>query len=270
MELIIVLAVVFLIYAIYQNKNVGLTFYTFSSEKVKKEKRIVHLSDVHNELFGKNNSALIELIESAGPDYIFITGDLLDSRRTKVDRCYHLIEKIIKFAPVYFVTGNHESRKPFYPDFKAKLIELGVNVLDNRSLQVEEINLAGIDDPGFKAKPNEKVYRKIIEEQLKAIKMEAFNVLLAHRPQYFDIYAKYGFDLVLTGHAHGGQIRLPYVGGLFSPQQGILPKYTAGEYVLNNTKMIVSRGLGNSLFPLRVFNNPEVVVIDIKKQNNKR
>ncbi|HPX31928.1 MAG TPA: metallophosphoesterase [Erysipelotrichaceae bacterium] len=265
MTLIIVLIIAFLVYAIYQNKNVGITFYEFFSDKVEKEKRIVHLSDIHNDLFGKNNIRLIELIKSVNPDYIFLTGDLLDSRRTNVYRCYYLIEKIIKIAPIYFVTGNHESRKTFYPKFKEKLIELGVIVLDNRKIKLEEINLVGIDDPGFKAKPNETVYRKIIDEQLKEIELEDFNVLLAHRPQYFDIYAKYDFDFVFTGHAHGGQIRLPYIGGLLSPQQGILPKYTIGIYESNNTKMVVSRGLGNSQFPLRVFNNPEIVVVDIKK-----
>ncbi len=266
MVVVIIFAVIFLIYAIYQNKNVGLTFHEFLSDKVKKEKRIVHLSDIHNDLFGKNNSRLIELIESVNPDYIFITGDLLDSRRTNVYRCYYLIEKIIKIAPVYFVTGNHESRKKFYPKFKEKLIESGVVVLNNRKVELEEICLAGIDDPGFKAKPNEPLYRKIIEEQLNKIELGSFNVLLAHRPQYLDVYSKYDFDLVLTGHAHGGQIRLPYIGGLLSPQQGILPKYTTGIYEMNNTKMIVSRGLGNSLFPLRVFNNPEIIVIDFKKE----
>ena len=270
MEVVYFLASLLLIYAIYHNKNIELTFYDFVSEKVEKEKSIVHLSDVHNDLFGKNNIRLIELIESVNPDYIFITGDLLDSRRTNVKRCYYLIEKIIKIAPVYFVTGNHESRKKFYPNFKAKLIESGVCVLDNRKVKIEEINLVGIDDPGFKAKQNEKVYRKIVEAQIKEIQLEDFNILLAHRPQYIDVYSKFDFDLVLSGHAHGGQFRFPIIGGLFSPQQGIFPKYTTGEYILNKTKMIVSRGLGNSLFPLRLFNNPEVIVIDFKKQQEKK
>lgn len=265
MIVIIVLAILFLDYAIHQNKNVGLTFYEFSSKKVEREKRIVHLSDVHNDLFGEKNSRLIELIESAKPDYIFITGDLLDSRRTNVYRCYYLIEKIIKIAPIYFVTGNHESRKTFYQKFKESLMALGVNVLDDRKVQLEEICLVGIDDPGFITEQNEVIYRKIVEEKLQKIELENFNILLAHRPQYIDVYSKFDFDLVLSGHAHGGQIRLPYIGGLFSPQQGILPKYTTGKYHLNNTEMIVSRGLGNSQFPLRVFNNPEILVIDIKK-----
>lgn len=266
MTIFIVLVIVFLIYALYQNKNVGVTFQQFYSEKVQKEKRIVHLSDVHNDLFGKNNCRLIELIESVSPDYIFITGDLLDSRRTNVERCYYLVEKLIKIAPIYFVTGNHESRKTFYPRFKEKLIELGVVVLDNRKVKIEEINVVGIDDPGFKARQNETVFRQIVDQQLKEIELEEFNFLLAHRPQYFDIYAKYGFDLIFTGHAHGGQIRLPIIGGLFSPQQGVFPKYTNGVYRLNSSQMIVSRGLGNSQFPLRVFNNPEIIVVDIKKE----
>ena len=142
--------------------------------------------------------------------------------------------------------------------------------MDNRKVKIEEINLVGIDDPGFKAKQNEKVYRKIVEAQIKEIQLEDFNILLAHRPQYIDVYSKFDFDLVLSGHAHGGQFRFPIIGGLFSPQQGIFPKYTTGEYILNKTKMIVSRGLGNSLFPLRLFNNPEVIVIDFKKQQEKK
>ncbi|MGI6607774.1 MAG: metallophosphoesterase [Erysipelotrichaceae bacterium] len=266
MEVFIVLAVIFLIYSIYQNKNVGLTFYRFASVKVEKEKRIVHLSDIHNDLFGKDNIRLIELIERVSPDYIFITGDLLDCRRTNVDRCYYLIERIIRIAPVFFVTGNHESRKALYPKFKARLIELGVTVLDNRNVQIEEINLVGIDDPEFKARQSEIMRRKNVEEQLKEIELKKFNVLLAHRPQYADVYSKYDFDLVLTGHAHGGQIRLPFIGGLFSPQQGILPKYTSGKHKIKNTEMIISRGIGNSKFPLRVFNNPEIVVVDMKKE----
>lgn len=234
--------------------------------------KIVLISDLHNTKFGKNQSRLLKKTEALTPDVIAVTGDLIDSNRTNVEAAVQFIRGASKIAPVYYVTGNHESRTGDYSFLKEKLISAGVTILDDGVTSVtragQTVYLAGLQAPEFTMrKKSEEEKRAAVGDKLQSLKKRAdgFTVLLSHHPELFDLYVSAGFDVALCGHAHGGQIRLPFVGGILSPNQGLFPKYTAGIYQKGNTKMIVSRGLGNSAFPLRINNFPEIVSITLEK-----
>lgn len=237
--------------------------------------KIVQISDLHNKEFLFNQSQLINKTKKANPDIIVITGDFIDSRRTNLENSMKYINEAVKIAPVYFVSGNHESRNDLYPEVTTALLDAGVTVLDNKieTLEIngEFIDLVGISDPLiFNTKGNKTIKNNSdnFEKRLKKLSKESnnkFNILLSHRPEFFNLYLENNFNLSLTGHAHGGQVRLPFIGGLFSPGEGVLPKYTKGLYnSYTKGSMIVSRGLGNSAFPLRVFNQPEINSITLK------
>ncbi len=230
--------------------------------------RIVQLSDVHNKDF---KGRLSEKVKSLSPDIIVITGDLIDSRRTDISVAEKLITGLKPIAPIYYITGNHESRIESYPELRAMLEKNGVDVLDGKTVDIEKngekISLTGIDDTTFIKSdvPGEKeiVFAEKLGE-LAGNRGDGFGILLSHRPELIDIYADCGFDLAFTGHAHGGQIRLPFVGGVLTPNQGFFPEYDAGEFRKDGTTVIVSRGLGNSLFPFRIGNRPDIVVCELK------
>lgn len=223
--------------------------------------RIVQLSDLHSKSFGNQQQVLAEKVKAQRPDVLFFTGDLIDLRRGDEENGYTLMEEMMKIAPVYFVTGNHEWQ--VFEEKEKRLREMGVNVLRNESVTLQHegdtINLIGIDDP-------------LITETAEALQTawktmestEQYTILLSHRPELFSLYADADMDLTFTGHAHGGQIRIPFVGGLFAPGQGFFPDYTAGAHTIDSSTMIVNRGLGNSMAPQRIFNRPEIVVTQLK------
>ena len=183
------------------------------------------------------------------------------------------MKKAVEIAPCYYVTGNHEMRVPdAFATLLAGLEEAGVTVLRNQSLELEKdgdtITLLGVDDPDFTYMSYSLGQDSVVDSTLKEITPEdesEFTLLLSHRPELFDVYEDNNIDLVLSGHAHGGQFRLPFVGGLYAPHQGVLPEYDSGLYSDNGTNLIVSRGIGNSLFPLRLFNPPEVILVELSK-----
>jgi hypothetical protein len=236
---------------------------------------VVHISDLHNAEFGKQQKRLLHTIAASNPDIITITGDLIDSRRTDTRKALTFMEGAVKIAPVYFVAGNHESRIAAYPMFQGALTDAGVTVLKNESAFLQRhgsrIRLFGLEDPTFHPDHNVLRNKKIIDKILRNAEKEddLYTILLSHRPELFDVYADHGIDLALCGHAHGGQVRLPFIGGLYAPNQGLLPKYQNGLYTKGRTNMVVSRGLGNSLDPIRVCNRPEVVAITLHTQSQK-
>ena len=234
--------------------------------------RIAQVSDLHNAQFGPDNQDLLALLEAESPDLIVLTGDLVDSRRTDVAVGISFGARAARIAPTYYVPGNHESRLSGddYAALKLGLEAGGVTVLENR-LEVleregERIALAGVYDPGFYRDFLGKDPALVADTLLSNLELEQQNytVLLSHRPELIDIYAGHPVDLVFVGHAHGGQVRLPGIGGLAAPGQGLFPQYDAGRYTQGNTSMVVSRGLGNSIIPLRVNNRPELVVVELK------
>ena len=227
---------------------------------------IVQLSDLHNARFGKEQNKLLSRIRAASPDVIVVTGDLIDKRRAGMKNALRCMERAVRIAPVWYVTGNHEAKSKEYPALRTALEALGVGILCDRCTTLRRgdacITLAGLSDVRFFT--NDKtMFPENVYSRLKALLPEdaAFTVLLAHRPELFSVYRAAGADLTLCGHAHGGQFRLPLVGGVVAPEQGLFPKYTKGIYEEAGKVMIVSRGLGNSSVPIRLNNPPEVVRI---------
>ena len=232
--------------------------------------RIAQVSDLHNKDFGEGYGQLLTLLSQINPDIIVVTGDLIDSRQTDLDIALEFAWQAGKIARVYYVSGNHEARIPEYEDMKIGLVKAGVVILENQKVQItregESITLMGIDDPSFQEDylfgDSESVARQAIED-LKN-ESDGYTVLLSHRPELFDLYVETEMDLVFSGHAHGGQFRLPFVGGLVAPNQGFFPKYDAGQFNEENTTMIVSRGVGNSIIPIRFNNRPEIVLVTLR------
>lgn len=234
---------------------------------------LCQVSDVHNEARGEGNAALLRALREAAPDLICITGDFLDSRRTDLDFALELAGQLAEIAPAVYVTGNHEARRMDLSALEAGLAARGVQVLRDDWTPLarggEEIALLGLDDPGFAAGEDWTLSEGLDQTQarLSALLAQAgdrFSLVLSHRPELLPAYADAGADLVLSGHAHGGQVRLPGIGGLFAPGQGILPRLTSGVHARGETRLVVSRGLGNSAFPLRVFNPPEIVTVTLR------
>ena len=257
---------------IFENKNLELNTYSITSENLPDDFsgfRIVHISDLHNAEFGDGNSKLIGMIKEAEPDIIAIIGDIIDSRRTDIDIALAFLEEVLKIAPCYYVSGNHESRIEEYDILKKKMINAGVMVLENQisviSCSNSAIKIIGISDPSFNSDylfgDEEFVMKSQLEETVQC--EDAFTIMLSHRPEFFELYIDCTADLVLSGHAHGGQFILPLFGGLFAPGQGFFPKYDAGRFEKNGTNMVVSRGIGNSIIPLRVNNRPEVILVEL-------
>ena len=271
---IIAILILMIIWIAYENTDLEIYKFNVKSENIPSgfdNFRIVQVSDLHNAEFGENNEKLLAMLKQADADIIVITGDLIDSRNTKVDVAISFVQKAVNIAPVYYINGNHESRVPEeYEKLKQGLTDAGVTILENSSVDItigdETITLIGINDPTFRMELVDDTMEQNISNQLMNVIPENNNytVLLAHRPEYFDIYAG-KVDLVLSGHAHGGQFIIPFVGGFVAPGQGLFPEYYTGSYIEENTEMIVSRGIGNSIIPFRINNKPEIVVAELTK-----
>ena len=220
--------------------------------------RIAQISDLHN----AKNDTILPLLEKAEPDLIVLTGDLIDSRDTDVEVALDFVREAVQLAPCCYVSGNHESRVPARQELWMGLRELGVVMLDNASVELERngetICLMGIADPDFGGN-----YGAMLEELTAAVR--GYTVLLSHRPELFEVYAEFDIDLVFSGHAHGGQFRFPILGGLVAPHQGWFPEYDAGLFESDGTAMLVSRGVGNSIIPIRFNNRPEIVVAILER-----
>lgn len=226
---------------------------------------IAQVSDLHNAAFGRGQRKLISAIAAAKPDMIAVTGDLFHTASRKNAYCF--LERAADIAPCFYVSGNHEQRfADYYSRIKPKLESLGALVLDDESAKImrgsDSITIVGLADPSFeRSTPPE----RLTEEKLKRLTGEGFNVVLSHRPELFGVYSRHNVALVLTGHAHGGQVRMPFAGrGLYAVHQGWFPRYTEGVFEENGTKMVVSRGLGNSTYYPKINNPPELVVVEVR------
>ena len=225
--------------------------------------KIVHLSDLHNKSFGKNQINITKKIKEMNPDLIFFTGDLIDSRRNGIKNGIKLLEECSNIAPTYYITGNHEERAEKFIPLYSELNKLNIVLLeDNKTIISKDkynLNILGLRDRTIQK--GKKEIMNTLENM--NIDDKNINILLAHRPNMIDSYNKYPIDIVFSGHAHGGQIRIPIIGGLYGPDQGKFPKYDSGFFSVANTKLVVSRGLGNSIFPQRLFNHPEIILVKL-------
>ena len=262
-------------YLVWGNRSVGVTEYTVSPANLPESFdgfRIVQVSDLHN---SDPDGRLLKKIADAKPDIIVITGDIVDAEKTDIPFAAEQAKKIAEIAPVYYVSGNHEYRTGQYETLRPLLVEAGINVLENEIVKIkrngEEISLTGIEDAMFFGSGEDNSNLVEFNAELKKLSENAdsdTNILLCHIPQTFELFAECGYDLVFTGHAHGGQFRFPIIGGgFFAPGQGWWPEYSEGMHVSGNTHMIISRGIGNSSFPLRLFNRPELVVCELSGES---
>ena len=272
--LAVVAAILFALIAwiIWGNTALELNTYTISSSKLPQSfdgYRIAHVSDLHNAEMGKDNETLLTMLRDADPDMIAITGDLIDSRNTDIEVALQFVREAVKIAPCYYVTGNHEARISEYDELKEAMKAAGVTVLEDAQTEIsltgESITLIGVNDPSHQTDYLFGDAESVMNAKLEDLHTEndGFTILLSHRPELFDSYVDHGMDLVLSGHAHGGQFRLPFIGGVVAPNQGLFPEYDAGIYTDGNTNMLVSRGVGNSILPFRINNRPEVILIDL-------
>lgn len=245
--------------------------------------KIVFLTDLHNTEYGKENKTLLQAIKKENPDYIFIGGDMLVARSgVPYKKAISFVRKLAARYPVYYASGNHEYRLKIYPeqygtsffdDYMYELEQAGVTYLTNESVAIrrgkDSIVVSGleIDAIYYSRLKTVEMSEFYIPSLLGIKKDDSFRILLAHNPIYFPEYAKWGADLVLSGHVHGGLVRLPLLGGVVSTQVTLFPKYDEGFFYEGNSGMILSAGLGVHSIPFRLFNLPTMHVITLKKKN---
>jgi len=276
--LIIVLLLIAI--AIYDMHVIKVVTYQIQTNKISKNLKLVFLSDLHNQKFGKNNDRLIKKIDRYQPDYILIGGDMLTARPNKKNKeAIFLINQLSEKFQVYHALGNHEYRAKIYTEtygnmyneYITSIKNAKMHILDNQSLflQDENIRISGLSIDKMYYKRKNKSANAIneldISKSLGDSDFHTYQILLAHNPDYFENYKKWNPDLILSGHFHGGIIRIPGVGGLISASLQFFPKYDGGIYREKFGAFIISRGLGMHTIPIRIGNPCELVCIELSK-----
>ena len=273
-NIITIFLIIFLIRLYIDNNVFEISYIDFIDEEIPvafNETKILQISDLHNKAYGNENIVLKNAIAEIKPDYIFLTGDMVSSRDTDFSNFYSLASEIGSLYDCYYIPGNHEldfrneTLKAFYNALK----EYKIKVLDNEIITLikdgEKINLYGMwYNPKYYIKEDFKL--EVMEKIMNKAENDSFNILLTHNPDDFKVYADWGADLIFSGHVHGGMLRLPYVGGVISPSRTLFPKYDAGIYEYNDSNLIVSRGLSRGATGIRIFNQPELVVVNLKAE----
>lgn len=261
---------------LYDTNRFVVVGHQFTDARIRKKCRAVVIADLHNKCYGRENEKLLAAIREQKPDFILVTGDIMTAKPGKsLDIAIHLIKELSKEYPIYYGNGNHEHRLKLYPEkygdmaehYDAALRDLGVIRLENANVSLEEygITVFGIEIDRFYYKRFG--IQPMSEDYLPGIlgnpREDSYNVLLAHNPDYFPQYTAWGADLVLSGHVHGGMVRLPIIGkGVVSPNVRLFPEYDGGRFKKGKSVMLLSRGLGMHTIPIRVFNPGELLVID--------
>ena len=240
--------------------------YSISTEKLSQPIRLALLTDLHSCAYGPGQRDLLDAVDAAHPDLVLLGGDILDDDPTlDAENAWTVLRTLGEAYPTFYVTGNHEFWSGRAEDWKEQITTLGVTVLEGDCatvvLQGQPLNLCGVDDPAA----GEEVWEAQLQRAAGAADPAYFTILLSHRPERVEDYQGKGFDLVLAGHAHGGQWRIPGVlNGLLAPDQGLLPGYAGGPYALGDTTLVVSRGLARESTRVpRLFNPPELVILDV-------
>ena len=276
--IILLLLVLILSISFYDTHHFVVRKYQIKSAKLKKKIRICHLSDMHGVIYGKDNSRLMDEIDRLKPDIIISSGDVISAgnpvKTWENERVF--FENLAQKYPVYMAIGNHEYRTKkmigdygdFYKKFSDEIRSMGICLLENESTFLEEfgIRIFGIEIAHyffghFFKHPMEDEY---MERMIGSSDTELFNILIAHNPMYFEEYSKWGADLTMSGHVHGGIMRLPFLGGVLSPALILFPKYDGGEFSIEEKSMILSRGLGTHTINVRIFNPGELVITDLE------
>lgn len=279
--IVLILAVILTIRAFYEYATLVRTDYEIETDKFPEGKklRLLVLSDLHDRVYGPENGKLLDLMRSCKPDVILLTGDILTASHKKDPApVFAFLTESSKIAPIYYAPGNHERKikekketfGSLYDTFRRTLLQNEICYLENeRSFLDENVCIYGLDldlkyFPKLPYKNKKPIYTaQEMAKDLGEMDPLRYNIILAHSPRYFNAYAASGADLVLSGHYHGGAVRIPKLGGVISPQFVFFPEYDKGVYKKENTEMIVSSGCGSHKVHLRLFNKPEVMVVDI-------
>lgn len=263
---------------LYDSNRFVVVEHQIADKRIRKNCRAVVLSDLHNKCYGRNNERLLETVKELKPDFILVAGDIPTAKPgASLDTAIHLMEELAKDYTVYYGNGNHEHRMKLYPEkygdmnevYDKALKEMGVCRLVNENISLEEYGItvfgSEIDRFFYKRFGVRPMAEEYLPKILGAPKTDSYNVLIAHNPDYFPQYAKWGADLVLSGHVHGGMVRVPFWGkGVVSPNVRLFPKYDGGVFRQDKTVMLLSRGLGMHTIPIRLFNPGEVLVVDFQ------
>lgn len=264
------------VFGYVQNNRLTVSRYVWSSPELPipfDGYRILQLSDLHQKTFGRGNRRLLMRVEEERPDLIVITGDVIFRYKPDIDKAVGAVAGLSQLAPTYFVSGNHEfkmderEREKLY----RRLEEEGIFIHNNKLVRIRreggEIVLLGVDDPTrFAWEERRRKFPRLLSQLVEGLGEEELKILLSHRPERFHCYRDCGIDLTFSGHVHGGQIRLPFVKGLYSPEQGFFPKYQKGLYCSGASSLVVSAGLGKSVFPLRINNYPDIVMVELRRE----
>jgi hypothetical protein len=254
-------------------------YYRIVTDLTDVSKRIVLLTDLHGNSHGKNNEKLLAQMEAAHPDIVCICGDMVTFRKRQKNsldgqdakRTLSFLRALAKQYRVCYSPGNHEIRLPDYDSYKEEIKKTGIRYLENEWILLEDgYAIGGLDLPEYwyhKFWEKRDLEISYLDEIMETPQQNMFTILLAHNPEYFPQYAKWGAKLVCSGHIHGGMVRVPILGGVISPSLRLFPKYDAGLYKEENSSMVLSRGLGLHHIKIRLFNRPELSVIDIQGKN---
>jgi len=267
-----IILIIFFGFRLYIDNNVlEVSYINFMDSEIPEEfndTKILQLSDLHNKSYGEDNNILLKQINDIKPDYIFLTGDMVSNADKDFTVFYSLAQKLGENYHCYYILGNHEidlsntQRNNIY----TTLENYNITVLDNEKIELIKGN-SKINLYGMWYNPKYYIEEEFYLENMIKIMGESengFNILLTHNPDDFEVYANWGADLSFSGHVHGGMIRLPFVGGLISPNRTLFPKYDSGIYEYNKSNLVVSRGLSRGVTGARLFNKPELVVVNLK------
>lgn len=277
-----ILALILLWIILYDSNRFVVRKHTVEDKRVKKNCKAVVLSDLHNKRFGKENEFLLQAIREQKPDFILVAGDILTAKpKAKLEPAVNFLRELVKDYPVYYGNGNHEHRLKLYPEtygdmavrYGKALEEIGISPLVNDHIQLPEYGLCV-----YGAEIDRYYYKRFVARNMTSDYMETilgrpdencYNVLLAHNPDYFPAYSAWGADLTVSGHVHGGIVRVPVWGkGVISPALRLFPKYDGGLFTENGKTMLLSRGLGTHTIPVRAFNPGEFWVVEFKEDDS--
>ncbi len=270
--LAIMAVIVILLFAngVYCDNNIKVTSYTVKNTKSDAKLRFVMVSDLHNKEFGENNCDLIELVKAQSPDFIAVCGDMIVRGNPDTSVMKSVLSQLSSIAPTYCCLGNHELDMEDEIDFSSEINPTGAILLDNKSVEFQKDNqtvlIGGLSDyPYYDFEyPDYDTPERYFWDEFCSRSEKQFSILLHHQPEYIaDNAPESNIDIIACGHTHGGQIQIPFLGGLVAPNQGLFPKYDKGEYDLGNTKMIVCTGLGNNVFIPRINNQVEICTVDV-------
>lgn len=279
---ILLMILLFLVNIIRDGNRFRVVSYQLENEKITKEYTFVVLADLHNKVYGRNHKKLLKAIEKEHPVAVLIAGDLLTAKPGKpLSIALDLLEQLVKKYPIYYGMGNHETRLFLYPqvygtmgeEYEKGLKKIGISFLRNESKKLgEEVVITGLDlkRDFYKRLKKTVMPPEYLTNTLGEASQKKYQILLAHNPDYFEEYSIWGADLVLSGHVHGGMVRIPFLGGVISPALRLFPKYDGGQFFYKKSSMILSRGLGMHTIPVRIFNPGELVVVKLLPENHRK